>query len=141
MRQASVFRLPDLLALLGVLAALVMAFTQWPSLPHVIPIHFGMHGQVNGTGSRNWLFVPGMFSAVLCGSMLLLRRAPRLYNLPAAPGSADRPRQEALAAQMVAWLAAVISWISFGVTLAQVLSARGRMSSLVPWLIPLALFA
>ncbi len=141
MRQSSFFRLPDILALVGILATLLLTATQWPFLPRIIPIHFDLHGNVNGYGSRNWLFVPGVLSAVLCGGILGLSRTPRLYNLPATPGSADRPRQEALAAKMIAWLAAVLSWIFFFLAIAEVLSARGQMRTLILWLIPCTLLA
>ena len=141
MRQPSSFRLPDVLALAGILAALLPAATQWPVLPHIIPVHFDIHGNVNGYSCRNWLFFPGIFSAVLCSGMLWLRRTPQLYNLPAAPGSAGRPRQEALAAEMIAWLAAVLSWIFFCLALTEIFSAREQMSSLVLWLIPFTLLA
>jgi uncharacterized membrane protein len=76
----------------------------WGRLPARLPSHFGWDGQPNRYAGRGIVWVLVGVSALVCVLLTVLERFPRVFNLPAPRGSADRPRQEALAVQMLGWL-------------------------------------
>ena len=65
-----------LLAPLLILAAVAFSVAVWSRLPTRMPVHWDLHGEVNGYGSRaqGALFLP----AVMLGLWLLMRFLPRI---------------------------------------------------------------
>ena len=65
-----------LLAPLLILAAVVFSLAVWSRLPERMPVHWGVHGDVNGYGSRaqGAFLLPGVMLAL----WLLLRFLPRI---------------------------------------------------------------
>lgn len=64
------------LAPLCIIAAFVASAAVWARLPERLPVHWDVHGAVNGYGSR--LAGAFMFPAVMLGTFLLLRALPRI---------------------------------------------------------------
>jgi len=65
-----------LLAPLLILAALALSLAVWTRLPERMPVHWGLHGDVNGYGSRTQgaFLLPGVMLAI----WLLMRFLPRV---------------------------------------------------------------
>jgi hypothetical protein len=82
-----------------ILAMLGFALWAWPRLPSRVPIHFGMDGLPDGwteKGISSWFTLPGVavLLTLLMGTFrVLMRRFPRLVNLPDRSRLADLPEE------------------------------------------------
>jgi uncharacterized membrane protein len=110
-------------------------------LPDRIPTHFDFAGHANGWGSPGMLW---LFPVVAVGIYLLMTmvaRIPATFNYPVPVTVENRPRLEALALSMIAWLKAEIlclfAWIQWMI----VVAARQGHNSLSPALMPVCTVA
>ncbi len=108
-------------------AVSVSAFLAWSArygpnrLPDRIPTHFDMAGHVNGWGSSASLpLLPltalGIYLMITV-MVAVLHRFPALFNYPVEVTDENRPRLQALALAMVAWIKAetmcLFAWIQW----------------------------
>src|SRR5579885_934209 len=84
----------------------VYAFFNYPTLPQIIPIHFGFDGKANNFGGREWIFFPFAVALVLYIFLSILGRFPQAYNYPWRVTEANAPRLYAVARRMIVWLKA-----------------------------------
>jgi uncharacterized membrane protein len=97
-------RLRDAITWIVLLGQAIYLGYVWPSLPSVLPSHFNLSGHPDRSAPREILwFIFGLELLVLT-MLTVVQRLPHLYNLPATPGDPERPRQEALTRDMLAWL-------------------------------------
>ena len=94
----------DLVTWLGLLWQALYLYHVWHSLPASLPSHFGL----NGAPDR---FAPRSLPWVLFGACVLLtiflsaiERYPQAFNLPSQREDPDRPRQEAIARDLLGWI-------------------------------------
>jgi uncharacterized membrane protein len=87
------------------------------ALPPRIPTHFNAAGEPDGWGTPGMLWLMPIVAAVIYGLMSLVARYPRAFNFPMFPSPAVRPRLEAIALSMIAWLKAEVmglfAWIQY----------------------------
>jgi uncharacterized membrane protein len=79
-----VTRLYIVLSLLLAAAALVATLLVYPQLPERVPIHWNIHGQVDGHGGKPWVFLT---PAISVGMLLLFWLIPWLSPKPFAVDS------------------------------------------------------
>lgn len=66
------------------IAGLLLAIAVYPWLPERVPIHWNIHGEVDGYGSRLWAFAtPAMMAAMLLLFRALPYLSPRGYKIDA----------------------------------------------------------
>jgi uncharacterized membrane protein len=93
------------------LAQLVYILRVWPHLPATIPNAFDAHGIPHRFAPRALVWVMLVMATGAVALLTYLQTKPQLINLPAAQGSADRPRQEAMAREFIGWLTVVLAAI------------------------------
>jgi uncharacterized membrane protein len=110
-------------------------------LPDRIPVHFDAAGSSNGWGSPAMLWLLPIMATVIYLLMTVVARFPSAFNFPVRVTRQNRPRLEALALAMIAWLRAEVvclfAWIQY-TTLEFARQGQGRLS---PWFLPLSLVA
>lgn len=73
----------------------------WPHLPAVLPSHFGLDGRPNRHAPRGVLWLVWAIAVFVCGLTRVFARYPQVCNMPAAPGTPDRARQERLTQELL----------------------------------------
>lgn len=130
------------IAALAYLAWITAAVMLGPhALPARIPVHFDAAGQPDGWGSPKALLGMPIFGAFLYGLMTVVARFPAAFNFPVRVTPANRPRLEALALEMIAWLKAEVLCLFAWVQQTAVASARSSQAHLSPWFMPVTLGA
>lgn len=104
------------LAALVVLAVMTFDALMGPHrLPEKIPTHFNRTGEPTAYGSPQSLLGLPIGALVLYALMTMVARRPGAFNFPAKVTPTNRPKLEALAVQMIAWLKAEVvclfAWI------------------------------
>lgn len=70
----------EVMAVFGILVHALMLFHHWPTLPDVIPTHFGFSGEADGWGSKNTLIVLFATNIGLYLMMTVLTFFPHTFN-------------------------------------------------------------
>lgn len=110
-------------------------------LPVRIPIHFDAAGNPNGWGSPSSLLELAAVAVVLYLGISLTARFPSAFNFPAQVTAENRPRLEALALDMIAWvkmeMICIFAWIQWFT----IKVARQGKGALPPVLLPICFVA
>ncbi|MGB9406128.1 MAG: DUF1648 domain-containing protein [Terracidiphilus sp.] len=133
---------------LEVISMMVLVWTGWitwqalhgaEQLPARIAIHFDAAGNPNGWGEPSMLPLFPAVAVVLYLGMTLAARFPAFFNYPVAFTAENRPRLEALALDLIAWLkmemVCLFAWIQWSII---EMARRGR-GDLSAWLIPVSM--
>lgn len=104
-----------------------------------IAVHFNAAGQPSGWGSPRALLAMPVLAAVLYVLMTVVARFPGEFNFPVRVTPANRPRLEALALEMIAWLKAEVLGLFAWVQDMTVTSARRGEAHLSSWFMPVTL--
>jgi len=138
----SIRRILEVLSLAGVL------FTAWMTaaalygpggLPARIATHFDAAGNANAWGSRGALLAVPLTAILLYILMSVVSRYPSAFNYPVRVTPKNRPRLEALALEMIAWLKAEIVWLFAWIQHITLDLARHGRGSLSPLFMPFVL--
>ncbi len=108
-------------------------------LPPRIPTHFDLAGRPNGWGQPGMLWMLPIVATIILGLMSLVARHPRAFNYPLRVTPATRPRLEAIALGMIAWLQLEIAALFLLIQYAIIQSARIARNPLPPAFMPIAL--
>lgn len=128
------------LAALAWLVYLAMGAFYGPArLPARIPTHFALNGQPDAWGPAAALL---FFPVIGLGLYLLITwvaRYPSVFNFPVRVTPVNRPRLEALALDMIAWLKAELVWLFAGLESFALHAARHPGAGIPVALMPIAL--
>jgi hypothetical protein len=128
---------------LAVLAAMVgitwEAFTGPIPLQERIPTHFDALGNPNGWGPPAALWLLPAVAVGLYLLMTLVARFPSAFNYPVRVTAENRPRLEALALAMVAWIKIEMVFLFAGIQWFTIAVARRGHGSLPPAVLPVCL--
>ncbi len=117
----------------------VGAFYGPARLPARIPTHFGVNGRPDAWGPATaLLFFPGIAIGLYL-LMSLVARHPSVFNYPVRVTPGNRPRLEALALDMIAWLKAELAWLFAGLEWFALRAARHPGAGIPVALMPAAL--
>ena len=108
-------------------------------LPARIATHFDAAGNPNGWGSRGALLGLPITAILLYILMTVVARYPSAFNFPVRVTPRTRPRLEALALDMIAWLKAEIVWLFASIQLVTIDLARSGRGHLSPFFMPVVL--
>jgi len=103
-----------LFEILLTVAALAVSLFAWPRLPETIPVHWSLHGQIDGYGPRWEIFLigPGFMAAMMLLTWLLPWLSPKPFGLDSF--RATYRRLMLILFCMAAYLFAVVFWAAFG---------------------------
>jgi hypothetical protein len=90
----------------------------------------------NAYGPKQVLLMLEVIGFLVYVGLLVVSRFPRSFNLSARVGDPDRPRQEALAVEMMGWLRLEIAWLFAYLMWGEVEIARHARVGLGSWLVP-----
>ena len=112
-RVALPWGLTDKIAI-AVCALAVLALWLWPTLvwhglPERFAVHFALDGTPNGWGGRGTLLIAPIITTALDALLLLLARAPHLYNYTVRITEENAPREYRVGRSLMLWLAAELS--------------------------------
>jgi len=94
----------DLLTWFGLLWQAVYLFHAWHSLPESLPSHFGLNGVADRSAPRSLPWVLFGVCVLLTIFLSVLEKYPQTFNLPSQREGPDRPRQEAIAQDLLGWI-------------------------------------
>jgi uncharacterized membrane protein len=97
-----------LLSWLIVVALWIYTILTINALPDVIPIHFNMHNEEDGWGSKTTLWALPIIATFIVALMSLVKRYPQHLNYPVAITEANRERQQDLAFSLLSGIACII---------------------------------
>jgi uncharacterized membrane protein len=123
----------EALALLGVAGSVLLLVVNWSSIPGVMPVHFGLNGAPNRFAPKQELWLIAGIGVAVYLVLALVSRITTGLNLPAQVGDPDRPRQEAIAHEMIAWLRLETAWIFAYVIWTEVEIAHRERAGLNDW--------
>lgn len=106
---------------IGSVAALVvltvMALSGPDRLPGRVAIHFDFSGHANGWGSPLWMLMLPVIGIVLYALLTVVVRFPSAFHYPVQVTAENRPRLEALARDLIAWVKAEVllnlAWVGW----------------------------
>lgn len=129
----------EILAALGVALSLYNLLVAYPTLPASIPVHFNFKGEVDSWGGKETVWILGVGSVVLFGTLTLVSRIPHLYNYPWEITAENATRQYRLARTFITLLKTEIAWL-FAFILGETIKvALGESNQLQPTILYLYL--
>jgi len=108
-------------------------------LPNRIPIHFDLSGQPNGWGPPSTLLLLPAVALALYLLITLVSQFPSAFNYPVPVTAENRPRLQALALTMIAWIKAEMLCLFTCIQASIVEAARRTRWGLTPLLVPVSL--
>ena len=139
-------KIAEAMALL--LVVFIMAATAWAvmgphPLPDRIPTHFDAAGNPDGWGRPGMLWLVPLMATAIYLLMTWVARFPSAFNFPTRLPASARPRLEAIALSMIAWLnlevVALFAWIQYQ-TIAFARQGYGTLPSLFLPLVLIVVF-
>ncbi|MGF9965109.1 DUF1648 domain-containing protein [Bacillus rhizoplanae] len=94
------------LSLFGIAVMIIYIGFIWPSLPHTIPTHFGINGEVDGFGGKGYIFIHPIVGFGLYILFHILSRFPQLFNYP--PHVTEQQKQ-----QLYIHSRTLLGWLQF----------------------------
>ena len=82
--------------------ALVIYF--YPQLPDTVPIHFNLHGEADGFGNRQTMFLLPVIATLLFTILTALSSYPHTFNYPVKITEENALRQYTIAVRMMRFL-------------------------------------
>lgn len=128
-----------LAALLALWAITAYAVAGPHPLPARIPTHFDLAGKPNGWGTPAMLWLLPAIATVILGLMTLVARRPSVFNYPVRVTPATRPRLQAIALSMIAWLRCELAGLFLWIQYAIIESARAGRNGLSPLFVPITI--
>jgi uncharacterized membrane protein len=72
----------EILAFLLVLSSVVLYVTYYIKAPEIVPIHYNIHGEVDGYGSKISLIGVPIINVLMYVGFTILNRYPHIFNFP-----------------------------------------------------------
>jgi uncharacterized membrane protein len=120
----------ETLALLGLVFSIAVVLYFWNQMPRQVPIHFTASGTPDAYGDKSELIIEPVIAAFLYFMLTVFSFFPQLFNYPVPVTDEKRPRLEAIAAAMLGWIKAEITWTFAYVIWGSMQVAAGRANGL-----------
>ncbi len=133
------------LELISLAALAALAWVTYGALagPHPlkgrIPIHFDLAGRPNGWGSPHSLLILPVIADALYLLLVWVSRHPATFNYPVQVTAENRPRLEALAIHLIAWLKAEILCLLVWIQVTAIAAAHPGHARLSPSMAPVSI--
>jgi hypothetical protein len=125
-------RLPDTIAILGLIVMFGSVGIFWPQLPAQVPTHFGVSGPPNSYGPKGGIWMLPIVGFLLYCFLTLVSRIPLGFNYPFDSTAELRTRLQPLTLELVGWLKAEVVWTFAWLTWTVLQISLGRSSGLSP---------
>jgi hypothetical protein len=102
-----------------------------------IPIHFDLAGKPDRWGTPSMLWPMVAIAIALYALITVVARFPSIFNFPVRVTPTNRPRLEALAIDMLAWIKAEIMCLFAVIQFGAIETVRQGRNALAPALFPL----
>lgn len=63
-------------------SGLVYLLYFWDSIPAMVPLHFGLNGEIDGYDNKYMIFVIVVLEAILIGTVAITSFIPKFWNIP-----------------------------------------------------------
>jgi uncharacterized membrane protein len=111
----------------------------WPSVPAMVPRHFGFDGTPDAWGERGGMLVLPIVGLVMYVSLSVLERFPHIYNYPVAVTNQNARELYTLGRRWLSVTKTILT-ASLGFAFyATVQTARGELRGLSQWYLPVLL--
>lgn len=126
----------ETVAVIGILFTIFISVNAWPTLPDLIPCHFGFSGIADAWGKKwiIWLF-PGV-NVIFYMVLTDLSRYPHLFNYPFLITEKNAKQQYQLARSLVCWLKVLVVWIFAFIEWKTILTTLGKAEGLGTMFLP-----
>lgn len=117
------------------LIAFIWAYScyHYPSLPDIIPVHYGEGGMADGYGSKNTLFlIPSIVTAIVI-LLKVINRHPHRFNYLATINQENAVDQYSMATRLIRYLQAFIPAMFLYIVVIEIKGAGEQNSTLGPW--------
>jgi hypothetical protein len=132
-------KLCEFLAAAFLIAGVGIVSTAWGNLPERIPVHFNLAGQPDRWEGKQQLLLLLGVQVFVYVVLTIVRRFPRLWNMPFQLTPENREAQLALAAGLLDGMKAAVCGVFAVILWGTVETALGRAPGLPPWFIPATL--
>lgn len=132
-------RLLQQLVWIGVALCWVYAIFSYRQLPATIPLHYNAHGEIDGYGSKETLWLLPLLLTLIIGAMSWLNRYPHWFNYPVniTPENAEGHYRAGIRLLLGVQLAVVVIFLILLNTI--IPDAHTGRSSLRWWVIPVVI--
>jgi len=127
---SSVERMIDAAAILFASSALLLAFYYYSSLPDQVPSHFNYKGEVDGHGSKNFIFLLPVLAIAMALGFIYLAGFPNKFNYLKKITPDNAAYEYHRTRFMVRVLNVFTSLLLFVITWETIQGARGAASNL-----------
>jgi uncharacterized membrane protein len=117
----------EIIAFLGVLAGIIIIAKYWPSLPEIIPVHFGVDGKANSWGNKSIILMLPLLAFIMDVGAIFLSNYPHTFNYPVRITPENAARQYQLARGLLLgmkiemiWMFAFMDWQIVQASLGQI---------------------
>jgi uncharacterized membrane protein len=127
-------RLPETIAILGLIVMFGSVGILWSQLPALVPTHFGSSGSPNSYGSKISVWVLPIVGFLLYCFLTLISRIPMRFNYPlrTTDGQKSEGWLQPLTLELVGWLKAEVVWTFAWLNWTILQFSLGRSSGLSP---------
>ena len=132
-------RLIDVAAWVLLLAQWTLVIVYYSKLPDIIPSHFNLKGDIDGSGGKAGIIFLPILTTVLLIGFTIANRFPHILNYPVKITEDNALRQYTLATKLMRYINLATA-ILFGTIVFMVIqSAMGEADGLGAWFTPLLL--
>lgn len=124
----------EAIAFAGAVSGLLVAISNYGSLPGTIPIHFDLQGRPDSWGSKQYIWLLPSVGLILYAGLTLLNRYPHKYNFPAEITEENAAAQYSMATRLVRFLNAFICAAFAFITWQTIQIAGSKTEALPAWL-------
>jgi uncharacterized membrane protein len=131
----------------GVAALALLVWISWRAingpipLPQRIPTHFTANGQPNAWGPPSSLWLLPIMGVAIYLFISVVSMFPAAFNFPVRTTPVNRPRLEALALRMIAWIKVELACLFLYIQWSIIKSVRSGHAALSAAIVPLFLVA
>ena len=99
------------LTILGILAGFLLMLEYWAVMPAIIPIHFGVSGNVDAIGYKYLLAIIPVTAVMVTIVAAILCHNTHRFNLPVPITEKNAEKQYTLARRLILWLNLESIWV------------------------------
>ena len=125
-------KLPDTIAIIGLVFMFVSVGIFWSQLPALVPTHFGVSGPPNSYGPKSSIWMLPIVGFLLYGFLTLISRISLRFNDGLGATAELRTRLQPLTLELAGWLKAEVMWTFAWLNWIVLQIALGRSTGLSP---------
>jgi uncharacterized membrane protein len=113
---------------IGIILLLGIPAYFYNHLPEIVPQHFNAQGEVDGYGSKSFIWILPAIGLVSYFGLFWLNKYPHIFNYPTKITAENAHRQYKYATRFIRFLNVTIVWLFYYITYSMIQSALGFQS-------------